>query len=156
MRNFIFLIPMLMMMTNNAKAQNMQDSQAIEQAIKIFFKGFHEKDTVVINSVLFKQVNIQTIKSTSNGTNVFIENESIESFLNSIISIPETINFNEVINDYHIKSDGLLATAWTPYNFFVNHNLSHCGTNNFQLIKDNGNWKIISIIDTRKKENCEN
>ena len=105
-------------------------------------------------SVLFKQAQIQTIKK-SPDNNMFIESEEIETFIKSITSIPESVNFKEVIHDYQIKSDGVLATVWTPYSFFVNDTLSHCGTNNFQLIKENGNWKIISIIDTRKKENCK-
>lgn len=155
MRNLLLLVPIFVMMNHKSEAQNQQDSEAIEQTIRTFFDGFHKKDTVVLNSVLFKQVHIQTIKSDVDGKGVSIENEPVEAFLRSIISIPEKTNFKEVIHNYQIKSDGLLATAWTPYSFYVNENLSHCGINNFQLVKDKGLWKIISIIDTRKKENCK-
>jgi hypothetical protein len=155
MRNIIFLVPFLVLINHKTMAQDINDYEDIEQTIRTFFDGFHKKDTTILNSVLFKQVQIQTIKTNSENNDLHIENESVEAFLKSITLIPETTNFKEVIHDYQIKGDGLLATAWTPYSFFVNETLSHCGTNNFQLIRENGVWKIISIIDTRKKENCK-
>jgi hypothetical protein len=57
--------------------------------------------------------------------------------------------------DYKIQIDEDLATVWTPYHFFVNSKLSHCGANAFTLVKIAGKWKIIAIIDTRRKTNCE-
>lgn len=53
-----------------------------------------------------------------------------------------------------IKIDGELAFVWTPYQFFYNGKFSHCGVNVFGLIKVNGVWKIHSVIDTRRKDNC--
>ena len=47
-----------------------------------------------------------------------------------------------------------MANAWAPYEFYINSEFSHCGINSFQLIKIEGNWKIIYIIDTRRKDNC--
>ena len=49
--------------------------------------------------------------------------------------------------------DGKLAQVWVPYHFYLNGMLSHCGANSFQLMKENEDWKIISILDTRRK-NC--
>ncbi|WP_116108086.1 nuclear transport factor 2 family protein [Lewinella sp. IMCC34191] len=56
-----------------------------------------------------------------------------------------------------IREDGGLATAWTPYTFVLNGEVSHCGTNAFQLVRDGlqGQWRIINIVDTRRREGCE-
>jgi len=54
-----------------------------------------------------------------------------------------------------IKIDGELAVAWTPYQFFYNGKFSHCGVDAFGLIKVNGAWKIHSLIDTKRKDNCQ-
>lgn len=35
-----------------------------------------------------------------------------------------------------------------------NGNFSHCGVNSFQLFHDNGQWKIIYLIDTRQRTGC--
>jgi hypothetical protein len=72
-----------------------------------------------------------------------------------ISTTPEGTNLDERILDYQIKIDGALASAWTPYNFYVNGNFSHCGVNSFQLVKMDDVWKIVYIIDTRRKEPCE-
>lgn len=155
MKKIFFLTLIIFVLNQKSSGQSLSDSEDIEQTIRTFFDGFHQKDSVVLTSILFKQIQIQTIKYNSENNHLYIENESIENFIKSITLIPDNVNFKEVIHDYQIKSDGLLATAWTPYSFYVNDNLSHCGTNNFQLLNDDGVWKIISIIDTRKKENCK-
>ena len=54
-----------------------------------------------------------------------------------------------------IKIDGNLASVWTPYEFYLDNNFSHCGVNSFQLFNNNGNWEIIYIVDTRKKLGCK-
>jgi hypothetical protein len=56
---------------------------------------------------------------------------------------------------YNIQIDGAMANAWTSYEFWVNGSFSHCGVNSFQLFKDEGAWKIIYLIDTRRKEGCQ-
>ena len=54
-----------------------------------------------------------------------------------------------------IVMKSVFIDAWTPYSFFLNDTFSHCGVNNFQLLKKEGEWKIIYLIDTRRKEGCE-
>jgi hypothetical protein len=50
--------------------------------------------------------------------------------------------------------DGNLASVWTDYKFYIGEKFSHCGVNSFQLFKGDDGWKIIYIIDTRRKDNC--
>jgi len=47
--------------------------------------------------------------------------------------------------------DGPLAMVWAPYHFYYNGTLLHCGVDSFQLIRTGGVWKILYIVDTRKK-----
>jgi len=56
---------------------------------------------------------------------------------------------------FDINIDGNLASVWTPYEFYVNGSFSHCGSNSFQLFKNNGNWEIIFLVDTRRRQGCE-
>jgi len=62
--------------------------------------------------------------------------------------------WDERLLDYNIQVDGNMANVWTPYEFWFNGTFSHCGVNSFQLFNDNGNWKIIYLMDTRRKEGC--
>ena len=81
--------------------------------------------------------------------------EDFSKFLKSIVSIPDTVNFQEKILSFSIQVDGAMANAWTPYEFWYNDAFSHCGVNSFQLFKDGADWKIIYLIDTRRKKGCK-
>ena len=60
----------------------------------------------------------------------------------------ERITFND------IKIDGDLASVWAPYKFYLGDKFSHCGVDVFSLMKTASGWKIIYIVDTRRKDNC--
>jgi len=136
-------------------AQTKTDYSEIEETIKTFFEGFHKQDSLLMKSVLFDNAQLQTVGFDKESNRVIISEESIPKFLKSIVSTPKEFTFKEIIHDFKIQSDGLLGTAWTPYSFLINDNLSHCGTNSFQLVKTEEGWKIFSILDTRKREGCK-
>lgn len=92
---------------------------------------------------------MQSIQENANGAK--LSDESTSEFYKSIASIPANFNFQEKILSYSIQVDGTMAHAWTPYEFYINDKLSHKGVNAFTLFKENDAWKIIYVIDTRRK-----
>ena len=70
-------------------------------------------------------------------------------------SVSKDIVLQTIGKTYNIQIDGPMANAWTNYEFWVNDSFSHCGVNSFQLFNDQGSWKIIYLIDTRRKEGCD-
>lgn len=125
----------------------------VQLTIEKFFEGFHQKDSNMIMQTVNRGVILQTISTAENGDNL-VRTEDFDNFLKAITSIPDSVKFKEVINDYRIRVDGPMASAWTPYEFWLNEQFSHCGVNSFQLLKEQGEWKIIYLIDTRRKEDC--
>ena len=81
-----------------------------------------------------------------------IETNEFSAFLKSIASIPVNMKFEERILNKNIQIDGNLAHVWTPYEFYINDQLSHIGANSFTLYNENGKWHIIHLIDTRRKK----
>lgn len=134
------------------QAQN-EDEKAVQKTIEDFFIGFHNHDATQIKNTVISDVILQTVSSDSTG-NTLVKNEKFETFLKSITSIPKTTNFKEKIISYHIQIDGNMANAWTTYEFWLNNSFSHCGVNSFQLVKFSEEWKIIYVIDTRRKNDC--
>ena len=61
---------------------------------------------------------------------------------------------DEVLHDTEVRIDGPLAIVWTYYDFFAGENFSHCGYDAFQLLKVGGEWKIVALADTRRREGC--
>ena len=120
----------------------------VRKTIDTFFAGLNTTDTVKIQTVCRKDIILQSIQERATGG--VLSTESIQEFYKSIGSVPKTVKIEERILSHEIKVDGSMAHAWTPYEFYINGKLSHSGTNSFTFLKDNGEWKIVHIIDTRK------
>ncbi len=135
-----------------ALAQSLPEDP-INKTIEDFFEGFHKRDTALMRSVLWKEVHMQRIGNDPDGKPI-LRDESVEDFLNSIASLPDTLKIEERLHFYTIQNDGAMAHAWTPYTFYVQGDIHHCGVNSFQLFHDGTAWKIIYIIDTRQVEPC--
>lgn len=140
----IFCLSFLLIATT-MHAQNSE----VQKTIENFFEGFHNRDTVKIKSVCSDKIILQSIAENPKGAK--LSDESAKEFYGSIASIPTNFDFQEKILSYAIQVDGAMAHAWTPYEFYMNGKLSHKGVNAFTLFKDNGEWKIIYVIDTRRK-----
>ncbi|HJY13689.1 MAG TPA: hypothetical protein VJ304_12935 [Flavobacterium sp.] len=124
--------------------------QDVQHSIEIFFDGFHQKDTVKIKSVCSDKMILQSI-SESNVQGNKLSNENAKDFYKSIATIPSSMKFQEKILSYNIQIDGTMAHVWAPYQFYLNDKLSHSGVNTFTLFKEKDSWKIIYLIDTRRK-----
>jgi ketosteroid isomerase-like protein len=130
-------------------AMQLQAQEAdIKRTISTFFEGLHTGDTLKIKSVCADKLLLQSIAENPKGSR--FGQEDISEFYKSIASIPKDMKIEERLLDHKIQVDGSMAHAWTPYEFYVNGKLSHSGVNSFQLYKDNGVWKIVYIIDTRR------
>jgi hypothetical protein len=121
----------------------------IQQTIETFFEAFHQRDSIKLQSVCNEHLVLHSISESGNGTKFSIEKAS--NFYKSIATIPVTMKFEEKILSYNIQIDGAMAHVWTPYEFYVNDKLSHSGVNSFQLFQENGVWKVVYILDTRRK-----
>jgi hypothetical protein len=51
--------------------------------------------------------------------------------------------------------DAGTAHVWTFYTLHVGERFSHCGYDSFQLLRSGEGWKIVSVADTRRTDNCE-
>ena len=145
-----FAIVLLMILSNITFAQ--QDTENIKKTINLFFDGMKTNDTAIIRSSLDSSCFLYSIIHNKNGQTV-LQQEAIADFLQQVISLKGK-KLDERLTSFDIKIDDAMAIAWTPYNFFFNDQLSHCGVNVFSLIKRNEKWKIMGITDTRRKDCC--
>lgn len=120
----------------------------IKKSIQTFFEGMHTADTVKIQSVTHKTMILQSI---NDGTKKKLSQDDTKAFYKSIASIPKDMKIEERLLSYNIQQDGSMAHVWTPYEFYINGKLSHKGVNSFMLYKEDDIWKIIYIVDTRRK-----
>ena len=150
--NKIILVLLFLAITG-VSAQNAQN-EAVQKTIETFFEGFHAQDSMMMKSTVGDSPILQTIGKNKAGE-MRVRSQEFDRLIKSIVSIPDSINFQEKIKSYSIQVDGAMANAWTPYEFWINDKFSHCGVNSFQLFNDGTSWKIIYLIDTRRKGDCE-
>lgn len=126
----------------------------VKKTVDTFFDGFHKGDTVLMKSVMADKILMQTAYRNKAGKDVLVTDDATKLVL-AIANRPDDQKWDERLLDYSIQVDGNMANAWTPYEFWYNDTFSHCGVNSFQLFKDGDQWKIIYLIDTRRKQSCE-
>ena len=139
--------------TTSKQVFKQANEKEVQHIVETFFEGFHTQDSTLIKQVVHTGVMMQSIGKNRTGE-MILSTQDFSGFLSSICSIPETTSFKEVIHSYEVKMDGKMANVWTPYTFYINDAISHCGTNSFQLFKRVGIWKIFYIVDTRDREGC--
>ena len=132
-------------------AQSSEDSVKI--AVNKLFEGMRNADPVMVNRAFSDSAILQTISRNKEGK-LIVRNEQVKEFT-EFVGKQKKGAADERISFETIRIDGPLAIAWTPYKFYFDGKFSHCGVNSFQLVRISGEWKIQYLIDTRRKQGCE-
>ena len=148
------IIPYLVVFLTTIVFAQEDETLNVRKTVDTFFEGFHKGDTTMMKSVLMDKVVLQTAFRNKEGKDVLRNDGDLFKLLETIANRPADQKWDERLLDYSIQVDGNMANAWTPYEFWFNGEFSHCGVNSFQLFKDGAKWKIIYLIDTRRREGC--
>lgn len=144
-------------LSNPIKGQQREfskDQIEVENVILKLFDGMREGDSSKVAKVFHKNVKMLSSYKNKEGVDT-IKEGMLSSFLKAI-GTPHDKIWDEKIWNTSIHVDGSIAQVWTDYAFYVGNEFSHCGVDAFDLIQNkNGDWKIIHLMDTRKKKNCE-
>ncbi len=135
-------------------AQENTEQKEIKKVIEVFFEALHTGDSTLMKSTFHKDLKIQTTFTNKEGVKNLITETKEKLLLGVANKNPNNVYLEKLLS-YDIKIDGNLASVWTPYEFYLNKNFSHCGANSFQLFNNNGKWEIIYIVDMRRRDNCK-
>ena len=152
MKNFFLLLTLLVVTLVSAQ---IEEEVKVKDAVETFFYAFHDKNELAMKRVVNPDILMQTVGLNMLGK-MTVRNNNFNDLINFMITTPDSISFQEKILDYKIHIDGGMAHVWAPYEFWYNGEFSHCGVNSFQLFKEEDTWKIIYLIDSRRKEDCNN
>jgi hypothetical protein len=62
--------------------------------------------------------------------------------------------FQERISDPAIEINGDIAMVWAPYVVRVGGKVSNCGYDHFDLVRENGTWKIMNLTFSSRTTGC--
>lgn len=152
MKKLLFLI--IFVGTFETTFAQSEDEKAVKAVVVQLFDGMRKHDSTLIRACFHSTARMQSIgESRKTGLIEIITDNTIDGFVKSIGSLPETIQIEERELNSEIRIDYQLATAWTKYEFYRNGKISHCGFDAFQFYKTEKGWKILAITYTRRK--CE-
>jgi len=127
-------------------------TDAVKQTVNTMFDAMRKGDSALLHSTFSKDMVLQSVSTNKEGKAV-LSTEKADGFVKAI-GTPHASVYDERITFADIKIDGDLASVWAPYKFYLGTQFSHCGVDVFQLMKTPDGWKIIYIVDTRRKDNC--
>ena len=110
----------------------------------------------MLKTTIHKDLYAQTVMINSKGESAITpSSKAYDNLIKFAQNVKPTDTYFEKILSYTIHVDQNLASVWTPYEFYNQEKFSHCGSNSFQLFKSNGKWKIVYLVDNRKKDTCK-
>jgi hypothetical protein len=132
-----------------ANAQTADEKAVLDVVVKLF-DGMRARDTAAMRAVFAEQALFYGV-----GQDGGVDTTTPSEFITSIAAAPAGLVLDEVLHDTEVRIDGQLATVWTYYDFFAGDRFSHCGYDAMQLLKVRGEWKIVALSDTRRREGCK-
>lgn len=131
-----------------------KEVEEIQSVIASLFNGMREADSSKVSHVFYSKAVLMTSSIDKEGKQQMKQGD-LKRFITAV-GTPRTDLWDERLSDTLIRVDDGIAHVWTPYEFYVNDQFSHCGVNSFQLARNGaGQWKIIHLIDTRRKKGCK-
>lgn len=127
-------------------------TEAVKQTVNDMFKAMRTGDSTLLRSTFAKGVVFHSVEDKKDGSTALLTEDPNE-FIKAV-GTPHKGVWDERIVIADVKIDGDLASVWAPYKFYLDDRFSHCGVDVFQLMKTAVGWKIIYIVDTRRKDSC--
>lgn len=119
-------------------------------AVETFFKAMATNDWELASSVMINDAILYGYRIQDG--QVWLGRITVVEFLESMSSREDKVL--ERIWDVQVLEHDRLATVWTPYDFYLNGEFHHCGTNSFSLIRDNNGWRIAGVVYSVLVDSC--
>lgn len=152
MRSLLVCLTLLAVPTTTS-AQPEDAADAVRATLDRLFDGMRAGDSTAVRAVFAPGARIQSMQA--KGDRTALQTRTDDDFV-AAVGAPHDAVWDEQIWDVQIQVDGPMATAWTPYAFYLGDELTHCGVNAFHLARRGEEWRILRITYTRRSaENCD-
>jgi len=143
MRVIPIIIAVLVTATLSAQSAN-REKDAVLKTVQTFFDTMTAKDVEGARAILQPQGRFHAMRMRDGKPDV--RAFSNEEYFADLQSSKQTMR--ERIWNPDVRIDGLIATVWARYDFWIDGKLSHCGIDAFDLIRTGEGWKIAGGVYT--------
>jgi hypothetical protein len=145
-----YLLTCLLFACSNLNAQtNTADSDKIKSVILKTFAAMKSVDSVALKSCFTPNavLNISTIRPEGNT----VREVPSSKFIQNVMTRKPGEMDERVVSWGNISIDHEIASAWVPYEFYLNEKFSHKGVDVFILVKSGDEWKIQTLLYNMQK-----
>lgn len=125
-----------------------QDEAGARATVDRIFEGMRTADSDMVRALFAADARFASVGDEA-GAGVQVQ--SVNGWLDAIGNSEG--RWDEQIYDVAVHVDGIMASVWAPYTFYLDGEISHCGINSIELLHD-GEWKVTQLSDTRRREGC--
>lgn len=119
--------------------------------VQALFDGIARRDSAMILATMRPDATATAAGEKPDGTKA-VRRMSATDFAAGIKPGPE--RYEERPTDIAVEIDGDIAMVWAPYVFLVDGKVHHCGVDHFDLVRENGSWKIASVTWSSRTTGC--
>jgi hypothetical protein len=119
--------------------------------INALFDGLARRDSAIILAAMRPDATAIVAAEKPDGTRSVRRLTGAE-FAAGVKPGPE--RFEERLSDPAIEIDGDIAMVWSPYTFLIDGKVHHCGVDHFDLVRENGSWKVANVTWSSRTTGC--
>lgn len=128
------------------------EGAAVLAPVNAVFAALAARDAAGLDAHFDPSAQLTVVHENADGTNR-ITHLTWRQFAGGLQPGPERLE--EVLIDPTVAIDGDLAVVWGSYVFRIDGRISHCGVDHFDLIRQNGAWKINGLTWNQRAAGCE-
>lgn len=125
------------------------DHDAAFRVVTQLFDAMRARDTAAMRRAFVPNATMQSLHPQRG-----VSFEPIDGWLAGVSRAPAGVIIDERLANPIIQIDGDLAAIWVDYWLFVGDRFSHCGVDALLLHRRESQWRVFSIVDTRRTAGC--
>jgi hypothetical protein len=126
------------------------DVKAVIAPIDALFATFESGDSAAMLRLVYPDGRVTSTGRRADGT-VNVRQQSWTQFAARIT--PERA-FQERISNPVVDIDDDIALVWAPFVVRVGGKVSNCGVDHFDLVRENGAWKVMNLTFSSRTTGC--
>ncbi len=125
------------------------DTAAVLAPINSLFAAFEAGDAAAMLRQVYPEGRVTATGTRATGSGLRQQN-----WMQFAERLKPGDGFHERISDPAIEIDGDVAMVWAPFVVRVGGKVSNCGFDHFDLVRDNGAWKILNLTFSSRISDC--
>lgn len=134
----------------NVVADQPEDVEAVLAPLDDLFAAFETGDAAAMLKVVYPDGRVTAVGMLPSGGPTLRQ----QSWTQFAERVRTGAPFQETISDPVVEVDGDIALVWAPFVVRRDGKVSNCGVDHFDLVRENGAWKVMNLTFSTRTTNC--